>query len=314
MDRQADLLPCTYYHLVFTMPSLLHAHCIAHPAAMYNILFAASRETVEAFGKDPKHLGADMGMVSLLHTWGQNLSLHPHVHMIVPGGGFTPAGYWKNAKSDGKFLFPAKAMAIVYRAKFLQKLTAFLKANNQPPLTNELRQKLYQLNWVVYAKQPFGGPEQVIEYIGRYSHKIAISNHRIKNVSDGMVTFQYKDYADQSITKRMTLGATEFIRRFCLHILPPKFVKIRHFGILASRNKPALRMYQLSIGIVPRKVDTSAVSLGPCNDSAYIHLNGVEQCPICKKGRMMRIIAFDAHGPPNQYAKPGIIIEMKKAM
>jgi len=211
-DRQADLLPCTYYHLVFTMPSLLHAHCIAHPAAMYTILFSASKETVEAFGKDPKHLGAEMSMVSLLHTWGQNLSLHPHVHMIVPGGGFTPAGYWKNAKSEGKFLFPAKAMAIVYRAKFLQKLTAFLKANNQPPLANDLRQKLFQINWVVYAKTPFGGPEQVIEYIGRYSHKIAISNHRIKNVSDGKVTFQYKDYADQSITKRMTLDASEFLR------------------------------------------------------------------------------------------------------
>lgn len=313
-DRQADLLPCTYYHLVFTMPSLLHAHCIAYPAALYSILFATSKETVEAFGNDPKHLGADMGMVSLLHTWGQNLSLHPHVHMIVPGGGFTPAGYWKNAKSDGKFLFPAKAMAIVYRAKFLQKLTAFLKANNQPLLTNELRQKLYQLNWVVYAKQPFGGPEEVIEYIGRYSHKIAISNHRIKNVSDGKVTFQYKDYADQSITKRMTLEATEFIRRFCLHILPPKFVKIRHYGILASRNKPALRMYQLSIGIVPRKVDTSAISLGPCNDTSYSHVNDVEQCPICKNGRMIRVLAFDAHGPPNQYAKPNILTEMKKAV
>ena len=154
----------------------------------------------------------------------------------------------------------------------------------------------------------------MIEYIGRYSHKIAISNHRIKNVQDGHVTFDYKDYADSGKHKTMTLTSVEFLRRFCLHILPPKFVKIRHYGFLASRNKPALRMYQLSIGIVPRKVDISVEVAGSSNDSAYSHANGVDQCPVCKKGRMMRIMAFDAHGPPIHSNKPNISTEMKKAM
>jgi len=224
--RQRDLLPCTYFHLVFTMPSELNVFCVRHTAKLYNILLAASKETVQTFGRDKKHLGANVGMVSLLHTWGQNLSLHPHVHMIVPGGGFTDAGYWKSAKSDGKYLFPAKTMSIVYKNKFMEKLVAFLKEVNEP-IDVDLRKKLYNLNWVVYAKQPFGGPKQVIEYIGPYSHKIAISNHRIKKVGDGKVTFTYKDYAAGGAKKLMTIEATEFLRRFCMHILPKRFVKIR---------------------------------------------------------------------------------------
>jgi len=208
------------------MPSELNVFCVRHTAKLYNILLAASKETVQTFGRDKKHLGANVGMVSLLHTWGQTLSLHPHVHMIVPGGGFTDAGYWKSAKSDGKYLFPAKTMSIVYKNKFMEKLVAFLKEVNEP-IDVDLRKKLYNLNWVVYAKQPFGGPKQVIEYIGRYSHKIAISNHRIKKVGDGKVTFTYKDYAAGGAKKLMTIEATEFLRRFCMHILPKRFVKIR---------------------------------------------------------------------------------------
>jgi hypothetical protein len=145
---------------------------------MYNCLFQASKETILTFGKDTKHLGAQTGMISVLHTWGQNLSLHPHVHLIVPGGGITKAGHWKHARSNGDFLFPVKAMSIVYRGKFMEKLKGILPSLGLT-LEPELRRKLFSKNWIVYAKQPFGGPKQVIEYLGRYSHKIAISNHRL---------------------------------------------------------------------------------------------------------------------------------------
>jgi Putative transposase/Transposase zinc-binding domain len=304
-DRQADLLPCTYYHLVFTMPHEINTFCMQHPKELYNILFAASKETVEAFGRDPKHLGAQMGIVSLLHTWGQNLSLHPHVHMIVPGGGFTSAGYWKNTKSDGKFLFPTNAMSIVYKNKFMEKLVMFCN-DQKSPLNAELRKKLYLMNWVMDAKQPFGGPNEVIEYIGRYSHKIAISNHRIKNVKDGKVTFSYKDYADGATQKLMTLDAHEFLRRFCMHILPPKFVKIRHYGFLASRNKPALRAYQFQQGITLQIREAKSERIGWKVITADQLGLKIDQCPCCKKGTMVRIQGFDANAPPLHLLKSQI--------
>lgn len=310
-DRQADLLPCKYYHLVFTMPQEINTFCIANPKELYNILFASSRETVEVFGNDPKHLGAQMGIVSLLHTWGQNLSLHPHVHMIVPGGGFTPAGYWKNAKSNGKYLFPIKAMSIVYKNKFMEKLVSFCN-DQKSPLNAELRKKLYLMNWVVYAKQPFGGPKQVIEYIGRYSHKIAISNHRIQNVADGKITFAYKDYADGGKQKCMTLESHEFLRRFCMHILPPKFVKIRHYGFLASRNKPSLRAYQFQTGLALQIREGKSGRVGWKVITANKLGLEIDKCPSCKTGVMKRVMLFDANAPPMHLIKKNITIEMKK--
>lgn len=291
--REQDLLPTTYFHVVFTIPQELNTYCLNYPKELYNILFAASKETIETFANDPKHLGAQMGMISVLHTWGQNLSLHPHVHMIIPGGGITPAGYWKNAKNNGEFLFPVKAMSIVYKNKFMAKLKLFLEAENKF-LDVSLRRKLYNQNWVVYAKQPFGGPKQVIEYLGRYSHKIAISNHRIKNVSNGKVSFTYKDYAHGSVQKLMTLDAEEFLRRFCLHILPPKFMKIRHYGILASRYKPMLRAYQFTQGIIVQQLEKKS-----WKEITKEKLNfDVDACPCCKTGKMIRVMSFDANAPP----------------
>ena len=292
--RQQDLLPATYFHVVFTMPHELNVFCMKYPKALYHILFSASKQTIETLGNDPKHLGAQMGMVSVLHTWGQNLSLHPHVHMIVPGCGITKAGYWKQAKSNGRYLFPIKVMSIVYKNKFLEKLKQFLEQQQQP-LDAALRKKLYNSNWVVYAKQPFGGPEQVIEYLGRYSHKIAISNHRIKDVCDGKVTFGYKDYAHGGVQKLMTLDATEFLRRFCLHILPSGFMKIRHYGFLASRVKPKLREHQMQMGVLiqnKQKADWKQIA------KAKLHFD-VDACPCCKTGKMIRILSFEANAPPN---------------
>jgi hypothetical protein len=291
--REKDLLPTTYFHVVFTIPQELNTYCLKYPKELYNILFESSKATIETFASDEKHLGAETGMISLLHTWGQNLSLHPHIHMIIPGGGITDTGLWKQVKNKGAFLFPVKAMSIVYKNKLKEKLVLFLQAQNKAMDVN-LRRAMYNKNWVVYAKQPFGGPKQVIEYLGRYSHKIAISNHRIKNVNDGKVSFNYKDYADKSKQKLMTLDAEEFLRRFCLHILPPKFMKIRHYGILASRYKPLLRKYQFSIGIITKitqKISWKEIAKTKLNFDA-------DKCPCCKTGTMIRIQSFDANAPP----------------
>jgi hypothetical protein len=213
--------------------------------------------------------------------------------MIVPGGGITQAGFWKSTKSKGKYLFPAKAMSIVYKNKFMEMFKAFLSSKN---LTIEvaLRKHLYNLNWVVYAKQPFAGPAQVVEYLGRYTHKIAISNHRIKEVKNGKVLFGYKDYADQSKQKLMSLDAEEFLRRFCMHILPPKFMKIRHYGILASRVKPKLRMQQMLMGVLVQNIQRAN-----WKEVCKTNLNfDVDKCPCCKTGTLIRIMSFNANAPP----------------
>ena len=297
-DRQRDLLPVSYFHVVFTIPQELNTYCLNDPEQLYNILFSASKETIETFAGDPKHLGAKTGMISVLHTWGQNLSLHPHVHTIIPGGGITEEGIWKNSRSKGSFLFPVQAMSIVYKNKFMEKVKLFLETENKP-MDAALRRMLYNKSWVVYAKQPFLGPKQVIEYLGRYTHKIAISNHRIKNISGGKVSFTYKDYADRGVQKLMTLEATEFLRRFCLHILPPKFMKIRHYGILASRTKPKLRMQQMKMGIIVVRQEKKDPITNGWKELSKIKLGfDVEQCPCCKTGKMVRIVSFDAHAPP----------------
>ncbi len=310
--RQQDLLPVHYFHVVFTLPQELNIYCQKYPTELYNILFSASKETIETFASDHKHLGAHTGMISVLHTWGQNLSLHPHVHMIIPGGGITEEGIWKNSKGNGSFLFPVQAMSVVYKNKFLEKLKLFLESKGNP-LDVTLRRMLYTKSWVVYAKQPLMGPRQVIEYLGRYSHKIAISNHRIKNVSEGKVSFTYKAYADGGAQKLMTLDAEEFLRRFCLHILPPGFMKIRHYGILSSRTKPRLRMQQMKMGIIPAgKQGQKDQEKKSWQDLSKEKLNfDVEKCPCCKTGKMVRIVSFepvgqksngfDAHAPPLCY-------------
>lgn len=295
MQRQKDLLPVGYFHVVFTIPEQINTFCMHHPEAVYTILFDAAKQTIESFAQDEKHLGAQTGIISVLHTWGQNLSLHPHVHMIVPAGGISRAGFWKHAKSNGKFLFPVKALSVVFKNKFMEQLRALL-VKLKTPLEPTLRSQLYQKQWVVYAKQPFAGPEQVIEYLGRYSHKIAISNHRIKNVTKDEVHFMYKDYAQGGKQKTMALKATEFLRRFCLHILPHGFRKIRHYGILASRNKPKLRSKQLQMGVLPKatkKLDWKQLTKEKLGFD-------VDQCPCCKTGKMIRLLSFEANAPPTE--------------
>jgi len=243
--REAELLPVPYFHVVFTLPEAINTLAIHNPKLVYSCLFEAVWETISLFGKNK---GIQMGMVSILHTWGQNLSLHPHLHCIVPGGGIDKQGKWANVRVDGKFLFSVKALSKVFRAKYCDKLKEKNSIQYQ-----KIRQQLWEKPWVVFAKRPFGNAKAVVEYLGRYTHKIAISNHRIKSIEEQTVTFVYKDYREKGAKKEMTLSHEEFIRRFSLHILPKRFVKIRHYGFLSStwkRQKLKLLQQQLFVRIV----------------------------------------------------------------
>lgn len=199
---------------------------------IYASLFSASWSTIQAFASDHKYLGAKTGMVSILHTWGQQLWLHPHLHCIVPGGGITAAGKWKHSRDKGKYLFPKRALSVVFRARFMAGL------RKRMDIPQGMAKKAFATKWVVYAKRPFATPKTVVEYLGRYTHKVAISNHRLTAVNQNSVSFTYKDYRDGGKQKQATLAGIEFLRRFTGHILPAGFVRIRHYGFLASRNKP----------------------------------------------------------------------------
>lgn len=229
--RESELLPVGYYHLVFTLPAAFNALLPKHAKAVYGALFTASWQTVKCLAKDPKYLGAKPAMISILHTWGQQLWLHPHVHCIVPGGGITPAGKWKNATHKDKYLFPKKALSLMFRAKYMAALRAKIK------VPQAIAKQAFKHQWVVYAKRPFATPKTVVEYLGRYTHKIAISNHRLLEVNQKQVSFTYKDYRCAGAKKVAKLNGVEFLRRFAMHILPKGFVRIRHYGFLASKNK-----------------------------------------------------------------------------
>lgn len=286
--REAELLPVPYFHVVFTLPAALNTLCLYQPAILYNLLFQTAWGVFHSFGQDPKWLGAQPGMISILHTWGQTLTLHPHLHCIVPGGGLTKAGKWKTARSQGKYLFNVKAMSSVYRGRFI----AALKEKLPQEITKELLQDLYKHQWVVYAKRPFGGPKSVIEYLGRYTHKIAISDHRIQNIADGKVSFSYKDYKHGGVQKLMTLDALEFIRRFSLHILPKGFVRIRHYGICSSTSKQRntdLIKAQLPHQELVERIQETQRHVVPFNP---------KQCPCCKKDSMETVMRFNRRGPP----------------
>lgn len=284
--RESELLPVPYFHLVFTLPDLLNPLAMHKPKEVYDTLFEAAWSTIKTFGKDEKHLGAETGMISILHSWGQTLTLHPHLHCIVPGGGLNPQGMWKAARAKGKYLFPVKAMSKVFRAKYVQALKERL---NNDELEKPLVDALFKQDWVVYAKRPFGSPESVIEYLGRYTHKIAISNHRIKNVSSGKVTFSFKDYRENAKKKEMTLEAMEFIRRFSLHILPKRFVRIRHYGILSSTSK------KISIPEIKKQLPEKAILK---IEARELQLFNPKICPCCKTETMVAIEMFTGRGPP----------------
>jgi hypothetical protein len=250
--RLVELLPTGYFHVVFTIPALLNAIAIHNKSLFYNILFRAASDTLKAFGRDPAYLGGEMGFLATLHTWGQTMIDHPHLHVIVPEGGVSVGNdgkeKWVEIKKKGKYLFPKKAMANLFRGKLIGALkNAYQKGklklpDNQAELSDH---RLFELfidqvvnrRWNVYAKQPFASPAEVMTYIGRYTHRVAISNYRILSIGQGNVTFEYKDYKDNATVKSMTLTAGEFIRRFLLHVLPSGYHKIRMYGFWANGNR-----------------------------------------------------------------------------
>jgi len=248
--RQQELLPVGYYHLVFSVPHLLVPLIWQNKKVLFALLFDATAATLLEVAADPKHLGAQIGFLSILHTWGQTLQPHPHIHCVVPGGGLSPDhGRWIASRSH--FFLPVKVLSRVFRGKFVAGLRrAFL--NHQLafhgeglPLANEkafaaFLRTLFRQDWVVYAKPPFGGPEHVLQYLARYTHRVAISNHRILAVNESQVTFRWKDYAHHNQQRAMTLTCEEFLRRFLQHVLPKGFPRIRYFGWLANRRRSEL--------------------------------------------------------------------------
>jgi hypothetical protein len=307
-DRQAELLPIPYFHVVFTVPAPIAAIALQNKAIVYDILFKAAAETVRTIGADPKHLGAETGMIAVLHTWGQSLSHHPHVHCIVPGGGLAPDGRWVACRPG--FFLSVRVLSRVYRRLFLERLaSAFnagalnffgdLTALADPSAFAAYLRPLRQTEWVVFAKRPFGGPQQVLDYLGRYTHRVAIANSRLIEVTDGQVRFRWKDYRQPDKPKVMTLNADEFIRRFLLHVVPDGFRRIRHFGFLANAHRTARLAAIRALLTVP----APAVDPTPGDyRTRYALLTGrsLDICPCCG-GAMVEIATL---GRPRRPSSP----------
>lgn len=292
--REGDLLPVEYFHVVFTVPQAIARVALQNKRVVYQILFRSSADTLRQIAADPKHLGAEIGLLSVLHTWGQTLTHHPHVHCVVPGGGLSPDGSRWISCPKGFFL-PVKVLSPVFRGKFLEALRKAFDAGrlsldgqlahlNDPKAFHTYLSSTHKSDWVVYSKPPFGGPEQVLKYLARYTHRVAISNWRIVSLEDGKVSFTWKDYANGNRRRIMTLKASEFLRRFLLHVLPTGFVRIRHYGFLANRARAAkLQLCRDLLGVSYGGANLSAAEpdATTTEDSEYS-----SRCPRCNQGRM----------------------------
>lgn len=305
LKRRKELLPVSYFHVVLTIPDLLNPLIRYNEKVIYDILFKAGSETLLTLGRDPKHLGADIGFMAILHTWGSNMIDHPHLHCVVPCGGLSDdemEWLWPNkSKKKKKFFVHVHVISDLFKKKFLHYLDAAyqkgeLKLQGQvahlqdPAAFNKLKSELYGKKWVTFCKQPFGGPEQVLEYLSRYTHRVAISNHRLIKVEGGRVYFKWKNYRKDGKFEETSLDVFEFIRRFLLHVLPKGYFKIRYFGILASRNRHKLWTAQEILGnsedVQERKNEEGEKSF----EEWFFELTGIEAgiCPYCKKGRLIR--------------------------
>jgi len=308
-QRQAELLPVEYFHVVFTLPEQLAPLALQNKTTVYGILFRAAAETLLTIARDPKHLGAEIGFFAILHTWGQNLLHHPHLHCVVPGGGISPDDEWVTCRPG--FFLPVRVLSRLFSRLFLDMLE---KAFQQGLLQFHgewlsLRQEqafatylapLRDLDWVVYAKPPFGGPQQVLEYLGRYTHRVAISNERLVACNETSVSFRWKDYRHNNRQRVMSLEGDEFLRRFLLHTLPPGFQRIRHYGLFSNRNR------QDALARCRRLLATPVSDLLPCPAQdfrdLYQQLTSVSlrSCPHCGTGQM-RVTEIL---PPQRYHSP----------
>jgi len=286
-ERTNELLPTAYYHVVFTLPHEWNPLILGNRKALFKILFDAASETLLNYGKNTELLGAQPGITMVLHTWGQELTFHPHVHCIVSGGGYAD-GKWVAAKrTSSNFIFPTSGMRKMYKAIFLNKIRQSKELNIDGINIKMLIAETGKKKWNVYAKAPFGSPAAVVEYLGRYTHKIAITKHRIINVSENNVSFNYKDYADGNKTKVMELSREEFLRRFEQHILPRRFVKIRYFGYLQNRNKH-LRLNEIRASL---KIEPMSPLVKVPIEIRMLSRFGIDilKCPCCEKGRLVLV-------------------------
>lgn len=300
-NRKEDLLPVKYFYVVFTIPEEINAIALRNQKEIYQILFKAASETLLELGRNPKYIGAQLGITTLLHTWGQNLMFHPHLHCIVPSGGLTLDGTrWINSRK--KFFIPVRVLSAKFKGKFLAFLqNAFYnrKLKFMGEITELARADVFQCfienlrekDWVVYCKPPFKSAAYVLQYIGRYTHRVAISNNRMQFTENGFVTFKWRDYKDKSKEKYMTLKAEEFIRRFLMHILPDKFVKIRHYGFLGNRNKKT-KLKQCK-NLTGAKINLKFEKIKKLSlEQLMLKLTGkdIRICPCCNNGKMVRKI------------------------
>jgi hypothetical protein len=269
--REQELLATRYFHVVFTLPRELHLLVRQNDAALYNLLFRTVAETLLEVARNPEHLGAEIGFFAILHTWGQNLLFHPHIHCVIPGGGLSPCHrQWIHPRYP--FFLPIKALSRVFREKFVDGLRRAFRRERlqfsgsiedlaQPKCFAAFLRTLFRQDWVVYAKPAFGGPEQVLRYLGRYTHRVAISNHRLVAFDGDSVTFRWRDYAHGNKQRKMTVSADEFIRRFLIHVLPNRFVRIRHFGFMANhRRSQSLELCRRLLKMAPRIRSTATAS------------------------------------------------------
>ena len=310
-DRQSELLPVEYFHVVFTVPEEIAAIAYQNKEVDYGILIRTTTETLRTIAADPQHLGAEIGFLAVLHSWGSNLLFHPHLHCVVPGGGLAPDGKrWIACRPH--FFLPVRVLSCLFRRLFLDQLQAAfdqgklhffssLERLRDPHAFAQYLAPLRKTKWVVYAKPPFGGPQQVLNYLGRYTHRVAISNHRLLDIAPGKITFQRKDNPDHGRQKTMTLEADEFIRRFLLHILPDGFQRIRHYGFLAHRYRQAkLALCRQLLGAVLTSTGIVPPQGKPDYRDVYEKLTGqsLRDCPVCHRGHMVVIVFLPASDRP----------------
>jgi hypothetical protein len=288
-DLVRATLPVKHYHIVFTVPHILNAICLHNGRMYYDLLFAAVWETLRSFGYS--HFGVETGAVAVLHSWGQNLSLHPHIHCLVPAAGYTLDGKWKTIGHSGAYLYPVHQLSDAFKGKFLGSLKRILRKQNELSLFYDKLQQAYQTKWVVHCKPSLASAEHVVKYLGQYTHRVAITNQRIVNIAGGKVTFTAKDYRDRAVKKPVTIDGVEFLRRFVLHILPRRFVKIRRFGIYNHTVKRHLEPQ--FVPQVKPGIDTLIKKQQPTetNVERFARLTGINPClcPVCKTGRMVTI-------------------------
>lgn len=286
-DLMQSTLPIKHYHLVFTLPHQLNAVCLFNDRVYYDLLFAAVWNTLRTFGYT--HFGVETGAVCVLHTWGQNLSLHPHIHCIVPAAGYSLQGEWKNIGPSGNYLYPVHQLSDAFKGRFMDSIKRSLRKQEALEGFRDLIQKAYATKWVVNCEPAMAGAGHVVKYLGQYTHRVAITNQRILNIANGKVTFMAKDYRDRAVKKPVTLDGVEFLRRFSMHILPKRFVKIRRYGIYNHTVKR-----NLALQFVPEEkpgIDALVKKQQPpkTKRERFEQLTGIDIgcCPVCKKGRMV---------------------------